>query len=131
MAIFPPNLGRATLGILSEALVCNVNLKDSTAISVKCIHWRGTHEAHAKQEIIISAEVYPTPQILEFSGIRNPEILKAARVECLVTNPEVGVNFQVQVASGAVYYSSDGKLFVDSLHKPEMLEQLHKIYMET
>lgn len=126
-----PNLGRTNLKILTEAFASNVILKDNAAIGVKFTHGGGTHEVHAKKEIVVSAGVYQTPQILELSGIGDPDVLQKAGVECLVANPGVGANLQDHALSVAVYELSDGHSSSDSLHKPEVQEQLQKVYMET
>ena len=126
-----PNLGRTNLKVLTEALACNVILKDNTAIGVKFTHGGGTHDVHAKQDIIVCAGVYQTPQILELSGIGDPNILKTAGIQCLVANPGVGANFQDHAITAAVYELADGHTSFDSLHKPEIQEQMQKMYTET
>lgn len=87
-----PNLGRTNLKILTEALAFNVILDDNAAIGAQFTHGGGTHEVHAKQESVVSAGVYQTPQILELSGIGDPNVIQKAGVECLVANPGVGAN---------------------------------------
>lgn len=96
-----PNFGRNNLKILTEALPRNVLLKDNTAIGVKFTHGGGTHEVQAKQEIIVSAGDYQTPQIRVLSGIGDPDVLQSAGLQCLVTNPGVGANFQDHVVDAA------------------------------
>ena len=126
-----PNLGRPNLKVLTEALACNVILKDDTAMGVKFRHGGSTHEVHAKREIIVSAGAYQTPQILELSGIGDPDVLKAAGIECLIANPGVGANFQDHAVCVTLYELSDGHTSLDSLNKPELQEQLLKLYTET
>jgi choline dehydrogenase-like flavoprotein len=47
-----------------------------------------------KSEVILSAGSVQSPQLLELSGIGNPEILKAAGIDVKVENPNVGENLQ-------------------------------------
>jgi choline dehydrogenase len=51
-----------------------------------------TIEAHS--EVILSAGSYGSPQILELSGIGSEEVLAAAGVDVVLSNPHVGENLQ-------------------------------------
>ena len=64
-----------------------ITLDGNTATGVEFLDSDGKkHTVKASKEIILSGGVINSPQILELSGIGDPEVLKAAGVECLVEN---------------------------------------------
>ena len=89
-----PNLGRQNLKVLTEALVTQINLDGNSATGVQFMHNEQEYNVKASTEVILSGGVINSPQILELSGIGDPEILKAAGVECKIENKRVGANFQ-------------------------------------
>jgi choline dehydrogenase-like flavoprotein len=126
-----PNVGRPNLKVLPEAFATNLILDGNTAKGCKFIHGEQTHEVYAKQEVIVSCGTYKTPQLLELSGIGDPEVLRAAGVEPKVTNPGVGANFQDHILTILGYRMTPGNPSLDSLHDPKVIEEQQKIYMET
>ena len=66
------------------------------------------YKVHASREVILSGGVIGTPQLLELSGIGDPEVLKKAGIECIVKNDKVGANFQDHVLGGMLYDLADG-----------------------
>lgn len=103
-----PNLNRRNLKVLTEALVTKVSLEGNKATGVEFTHNGQTGTVKAS-EVILSGGVINTPQILELSGIGDPEVLKAAGVECKVENKSVGANFQDHVLGGMLYDLAEGK----------------------
>lgn len=89
-----PNLHRPNLKVLTEALANKVVLDGNTATGVEFTHAGRKHTVKAIKEVILSGGVINSPQLLELSGIGDPEVLKAAGVECVVENTRVGANFQ-------------------------------------
>ena len=87
-----PNLGRANLKVLTSALVNKIVLEGKTATGVEFVHNGRTEVVKASREVILSGGAISSPQILELSGIGDPEVLKAAGVDCLVENKRVGAN---------------------------------------
>ncbi|TPX20366.1 hypothetical protein DIZ76_016254 [Coccidioides immitis] len=57
----------------------------------------------ASKEVILSAGSIQSPQLLELSGIGNPEILTAAGIPVKVANPNVGENLQDHLLTTFVY----------------------------
>ena len=92
-----PNLRRANLKVLTEALGSRILLEGNNAKGVEFIHNGSKHQVKASKEVILSGGVMNSPQLLELSGIGDPEVLKAAGVECLVENARVGKNLQDHV----------------------------------
>lgn len=85
-----PNLGRSNLKVLTDALATKIVLNGNTATGVEFMHAGETHAVKAEREVILSGGVINSPQLLELSGIGDPEVLKAAGVECKVENKRVG-----------------------------------------
>jgi choline dehydrogenase-like flavoprotein len=86
------------LVLLSEATVQEVVLEmaegEWAAKGVRFVHGEKEHVVTTEGEIIICAGSVQSPQLLELSGIGNPDILKAAGIESKVDNPNVGENLQ-------------------------------------
>lgn len=127
---YEANKQRPNLKVLCEALVNKVNLDGTRATGVNFRYNGNTYDVKAKREVIVSGGTIMSPQILELSGIGNPEILRAAGVECKVDLPQVGENFQDHVVVGAGYEVADGIFTLDGLYKPEAMEAAQKALME-
>lgn len=82
----------------------------------------------AAREVILSAGVVQTPQILELSGIGNPEILSQAGIRCIVNNLSVGENFQDHVLGGMIFECASEILSLDALHGDEYGQKQQIIY---
>jgi choline dehydrogenase-like flavoprotein len=115
--------------VLTEALVTKVNLDGDTATGVEFVGNDGQkHSVKASKEVILSGGVINSPQILELSGIGDPEILKKAGVDCRIENNRVGANFQDHVLGGMLYDLADGVESMDSMHNPEYAAKVQEQY---
>jgi len=126
-----PNLHRPNLKVLTEALATKVVLDGNTARGVEFIHSGKKHVVKASKETILSGGVINSPQLLELSGIGDPEVLSAAGVQCIVENKRVGANFQDHVLGGMLYDLKDGIQSLDSLHNPEYQKIQDELYQRT
>lgn len=126
-AFYLPNKDRPNFVVLLYAHVARVVLDPSadgsqyTATGVEFLHEGKQHTVHAKKEVIISAGRVPpdrtichsliidldrtmkSPQILELSGVGNPEILNRINVPTKINLPGVGENVQDHVLAGASF----------------------------
>jgi choline dehydrogenase-like flavoprotein len=127
---YEANKDRPNLKVLCEALVNKVNIQGTTATGVNFRYGGNTYDVKAKKEVIVSGGTIMSPQILELSGIGNPEILRKAGVECKINLPQVGENFQDHVLTAAGYKVQDGIFTLDGLYKPEMMQAAQKELME-
>jgi choline dehydrogenase-like flavoprotein len=128
---YEPNKGRSNLRVLCEALATNVELEGSTAKGVSFIHGGQKHTVKVNKEVILCGGVFNSPQLLELSGIGDPEVLKAAGVDCKIELPSVGTNFQDHLIAGTGYELTPGTMSLDSIYNPEVMQDAQKLWMET
>ncbi|OAP64308.1 hypothetical protein AYL99_00280 [Fonsecaea erecta] len=130
-----PNLGRANLKILTRATVDSVRFDGSTqepaADGVHFWHGGKRYTATATREVIICAGTYKTPQILELSGIGDPQVLQAAGVECIVANKLVGANMQDHHAFAVSFELAPGGFSIDAFVNPEVVKPFMELYQKT
>jgi choline dehydrogenase-like flavoprotein len=126
-----PNANRSNLKVLTEAMATKIVLDGNVAAGIEFSHEGKTHTVKASKEVVLSAGVIQSPQLLELSGIGDPEVLKAAGVELKVENNRVGKNFQDHVLGGMLYNLADGLTSLDSLHGVEYAKAQEAIYRKT
>ena len=100
----------------------STNDTDATASGVEITSADGTTSVvKARKEVILSAGSLVSPQILELSGVGNPDILSKFDIETVIDLPTVGENLQDQLNNELVYeppsnftssYDNGGGLFV-------------------
>lgn len=106
------------LSILPDTTVAKVNLQ--RVVSNGTLHRAtgvtlldGTVIA-ANREVILSAGVIQSPQLLELSGVGQPDILRAANITPIIDLPGVGENFQDHLGLGISYQLRDDVDYVTS-----------------
>ena len=85
---------RANLTILTKAHIAKIMIEDGRAAGARYIAKGKEYEVRAKQEVILSAGAFGSPQILQLSGIGDPDVLHAHGIEPLYALPGVGRNLQ-------------------------------------
>lgn len=123
-----PNLGRSNLKVLTEGQATKIKLDGTTATGVEFVQGGKTYSVNATKEVVLSAGVIQTPQLLELSGIGDPDILRKAGVDCVVENKGVGANFQDHVLGGLLYDLKDGVQSMDALHGEEFAKMQQDVY---
>ena len=97
-AYYRPNSGRSNLVLLTEATVREIILENEegewTAKGVRFTHGEKEHIVRTAREVILCAGSVQSPQLLELSGIGNPDLLRVAGIDLKVDNPSVGENLQ-------------------------------------
>lgn len=92
-AYLKPALGRPNLTVLTDALVRRVTLDGSRATGVE-LSVRGKTACYsAGREVILAAGAVHSPQILELSGIGDPQVISSAGLPVLHALPGVGENY--------------------------------------
>lgn len=129
---YEANRSRPNLKVLCEAMVNKVILEGNKATGVSISHGGQEYELATKREVIVCGGTIKSPQILELSGIGNPEILAAAGVECKVPNPAVGANLMDHSLVLPIYEVTPGTMTLDLLsQQPELMQAAQKQYVES
>ncbi|KAF2691020.1 GMC oxidoreductase [Lentithecium fluviatile CBS 122367] len=126
-----PNLHRKNLRVLTEAHATKILLDGDHAVGIEFAHSGQHHRVKAKREVVLSAGVIQTPQLLELSGIGAPDVLQKAGVQCSIANSSVGANFQDHVLGGMLFDCKDGVLSLDALHGEEYAKAQQETYDRT
>ncbi|KUI60240.1 Oxygen-dependent choline dehydrogenase [Cytospora mali] len=125
-----PALKRPNLRVLTDALATKIILESDqfgvpAARGVE-IHQQGIiRQVFARTEVIVSAGSFKSPQLLELSGIGDPEVLERAQIQCVVPNPHVGNNLQEKTMSAVVYELGPEEMSLDSLFLDPNLAREH------
>jgi choline dehydrogenase-like flavoprotein len=119
------------LKVLTEAQATKILLEDKNATGVEFVHEGKTYQVKASREVVLSSGVIQSPQLLELSGIGDPEILEKAGVKCVVENKSVGANFQDHVLGGMLFDLADGVKSLDALHDEEYAKAQQDLYEKT
>ena len=97
-----PNASRPNLVLLTEALVNEVLVSEQdgqwTATGVRLQHNEQEYLVSASREVILSAGSVQSPQILELSGLGNPDVLCRAGIPVKVESPSVGEHLQEHIS---------------------------------
>jgi choline dehydrogenase len=95
VAYLRPARGRSNLTIATDAQATGLIIEGNRATGV---HYQtsdgAAHQAKAESEVILCAGPIVSPQLLELSGIGNPDILKNAGITPVVNLQGVGENLQ-------------------------------------
>nr|OQO25412.1 hypothetical protein B0A51_08481 [Rachicladosporium sp. CCFEE 5018] len=127
---FEANAQRPNLHVLCEALVESIELEGTKAAGVKFRHGGESHLVKIKREVLLSAGVIQSPQILELSGIGAREVLEAASVHCKVELPGVGENYNDHVLTALGWELAPGVPSLEMIYDPQVMEGAMKQLME-
>ena len=93
-AYLEPAMRRSNLRVETDAHATKIALAGKRATGVSYKKGRTLAAAKARREVLLCAGAVQSPQLLELSGIGNPEVLKACGIEILHALPGVGENYQ-------------------------------------
>lgn len=87
---------RPNLKIVSTGVVTRVLIEKGKAVGVEVAEGKGriARQIRADREVILSAGAVQSPQILQLSGVGDPEVLKRHGIETKVKSTGVGRNLQ-------------------------------------
>ncbi|KFY84262.1 hypothetical protein V500_09458 [Pseudogymnoascus sp. VKM F-4518 (FW-2643)] len=125
---FLPAAQRPNLKVLTEALVTKLVLEESEGtvvargVELSMDGGKTRHIVNATREVIICAGVIKTPQLLELSGIGNPNVLRRAGVTTIVSSPAVGENLQDHIVTGITYELDAEDFSMDRLQNTEDMQ---------
>ncbi|KAF2104220.1 alcohol oxidase [Rhizodiscina lignyota] len=128
---YEQNQARPNLSVICDSLVLRIVLDGgNVARGVEFEHAGETYTISARHEVIVCAGAIQTPQILELSGIGDPDILKQAGVESKIELRSVGNNFQDHLCTGAAYEFNPGVVSLDAIWNPQVMESAQREYQE-
>ncbi len=94
-AYLKPIRQRPNLTVITHAKASRVLFDNGKAVGVRySINEKGSHDAHAKREVILSGGAINSPQLLMLSGIGPAQHLQSHGIDVLVDAPGVGGNLQ-------------------------------------
>ena len=93
-AYLEPAMGRANLHVETNAQTTKVILEGKRAVGVAYRQGGRDKQARAGREVLLAAGAVQSPQLLELSGIGDPEVLGAHGIEVAHALPGVGANYQ-------------------------------------
>ena len=121
-AYLRPAIPRPTLDVLSNALVTRVLFDGKRATGVEYLK-DGVHTGvSASSEVILSAGAIGSPQILQISGVGDPDHLTSIGIEVVSANSHVGAHFQDHPAIGVIQASESGGTLDDAESPLELVK---------
>ncbi|KDR78170.1 hypothetical protein GALMADRAFT_224541 [Galerina marginata CBS 339.88] len=135
-AYLVPNISRSNLKVLTGALVSRIIFdpatadRERTATAVKFIHGDAIYEVNVDKEVILCAGTINSPQILELSGIGQPEVLSRVGIDVEIDLPGVGENLQEHVSTSTIYELDPGSSHEtwDLMRDPEYAAEAKALY---
>ncbi len=103
VAYLNPAKKRPNLTIETQALASRVIFEDKRAIGVEYTQDGTPKTARAANEVLLSGGAINSPQLLELSGIGNPELLAEYGIDIVSALPGVGENLQDHFVIGNRY----------------------------
>ncbi|KAI4105622.1 MAG: hypothetical protein LQ345_007219 [Seirophora villosa] len=130
-----PFATRPNLHTVAEAVVQNIVFSsdrsgDLVATGLNFTANNQSFIANATREVIISGGTMKSPQMLELSGIGDPELLASFGIETLIDNPNVGENLQDHPQCIVPFVPNEGELTFDDAYDEERLEFWTRQYRE-
>ena len=114
-------LGRPNLTVLTRAHVTRVRFERRRAIGVEWESEGQRHSARADREVILSAGAIQSPQLLQLSGIRQPDLLRQHDIPVVADAPEVGSNLQDHYQARTIVRLKERKSLNDQVRNPVSL----------
>ena len=108
VAYLNPAKKRPNLNIETKALAARVLFEGKRAIGVEYTQNGQTHTARARAEVILAGGAINSPQLLELSGIGDPERLQQHGIDVVSALPGVGENLQDHFVMGVRYRMKPG-----------------------
>lgn len=98
-----PALRKRYVRLLTGAIVQKINIKNGIATDVTFTHKGKLQKAAARRGVVLAAGAINSPQLLQLSGVGDPEHLGRIGVDTVLENPNVGTHFQDHLFVGYQY----------------------------
>lgn len=117
-AYLRPVMNRSNLAVWTKTMVKGIRLENGRAASLVVERGGQSQTVNANREIILSAGAINSPQLLQLSGIGDPERLQRLGIQTQLALPEVGRNLQDHMG---VYlkYAASQNVTLYSLFRPD------------
>ncbi|KAF9461114.1 alcohol oxidase [Collybia nuda] len=131
---YEPNASRPNLLVLTHAHVTKVILQAENDGSQRAVGVEfsigGTRSSviGVKKEVVLSAGTFQTPQILELSGIGNPDLLAKHGIASVINLPGVGENLQDHISIQSIAEVDSSHETLEVLADPEQLKLHTELY---
>lgn len=106
-AYLRPAAGRSNLTVRTRTHVTGIRIENGRATGVNLVRGGMPGRVSARREIVLSGGAINTPQLLQLSGIGNPQDLSGIGIETLVRSDEVGRNLQDHLGVYLTYACKD------------------------
>ncbi|MCJ1385955.1 hypothetical protein MMC17_009080 [Xylographa soralifera] len=131
---YAPVADRPNLHVITECVVEKLALERSSTNEISAT---GVYIAHdgkselltAKKEVLLCAGVFQSTQLLELSGIGNPEVLRKHNIDVVVENVHVGENLQDHAMTGLSFEVVDGLPTIDMIRDPQVVQDAMTAYI--
>ena len=117
VAYLNPVKSRKNLTIATKAQATRIIIRGKRAMGVEYRQGGEVKTARADREVILSGGAVNSPQMLELSGIGQPELLKENGIEVVSALPGVGENLQDHYMVGMQWRMRPGAPSVNSLSR--------------
>jgi choline dehydrogenase len=117
-AYLRPAKGRSNLTVWTKTLVTRIVVEHGRATGLDVIRDGVALKVAATREIVLSAGAINSPQLLQLSGIGDPEHLKPLGIDPVHVLPEVGRNLQDHMGVYLKYAASE-PITLYSLFRPD------------
>jgi choline dehydrogenase len=125
-----PAQKRTNLTTHTNSLVHKVIIKDGTAVGVSYTHKGKLINATAAGEVILSAGTINSPQLLELSGIGNPEYLTPHGITVNSALPGVGENLQDHLTVNIQQKLKNIVTFYDEVKPLDLVKNVLKFFIK-
>ncbi|MFO0846882.1 MAG: choline dehydrogenase [Dongiaceae bacterium] len=128
-AYLRPALRRRNLVVETGTLVTRLLLENGRAVGVEMVKDGIRREARAAREVILSGGVINTPQLLNLSGIGDPDELRRLGIPVAAPLPGVGRNLQDHVSVILMYHRKTPGPFPPMMRYDRIAPALARAYL--
>jgi choline dehydrogenase-like flavoprotein len=129
VAFLQPALARGRVTLVRNALATRVMLDGHRAIGIEYQRRGRTERAFAAREVILSAGVFNTPQLLMLSGIGPADHLRAMGIAPVLDVPQLGGNLQDHLAVTLWYARREPGKFRDLMRADRAAIAMAQAYL--
>ena len=121
-AFLDPARSRRNLTVVTRAMAQRVVIEDGRATGVQyTVGGKRTETATANKDVILSAGAVQSPQLLELSGIGQPELLRSHGIEVVHDLPGVGENYRDHYSSSVAWRVQGANTLNEATRGPRLI----------